>query len=144
MVSGIEALGAASAAISVGSSAWAWIKGLRDLLGDKAIIAALFAGDGNRVEGDARIAVMKIPDGSGKPDRWWFRFVEVVGYLFVALPVDPGIITAYGRQGDALIFQFKEARMAAYDIASHPGPFLVIGYQPKALVEAATHRDATG
>jgi hypothetical protein len=134
-VAGVIETVAAGAAL--GGSIWSWVAGLRDLVGEKAILAALFDGGGVRIEGSDRLVVTKRPDVSGRDDRWWFSIVEVPGFLAIAIPVDPSIVTKYGRAGDVKVFQFVEQRMAAHDVPSHPGPFLVVAYRPKALVNGA-------
>lgn len=108
------------------------------------VIAAVFDPAGNRVEGDARIAVQRLGDSDGRPDHWWYLPVGVTGFEFVPYATNPYLelqfAHAQAASGPLLVWRwvFAPARGFVWNgeraVGNAATTFIVIGYKPSAIV----------
>lgn len=104
-------------------------------------VSALFKWDGTKVEGDDKIAVVKI-QVKGSRDKWFFRIRPVDGYVFVYMPLIPSVVVDNGTLGgeknpDADLFRFVGNLFSSVISGGNPNvkaDFLVVGYKPKDLL----------
>lgn len=58
-----------------------YVRGVREA----RVISALFDPEGNRIDGDERIRVIRHPGAS--PSQWWYQVEAIEDHTFVRLPV---------------------------------------------------------
>jgi hypothetical protein len=149
MIDPITSISAASSTISVAKG----VLGLIDYLKEKtnsAIISALFSWNCDRIEGSVKIEVEQLPIDN-KDNAWFYRVKEVEDYTFIRFPViESGVYEQVGKLAgeenpDARLFRWIAFAPPSFTYGKHVASnvkvnFVIIGYQPKALVEHITSR----
>ncbi len=122
-------------------AAWSFIKERADAFGE---ISAMFAVDGERIDGSDKIEV-EVIRGRSKTE-WFYRIKEIEGYVFLYMPLIPSVYVDYGtpegqQNPDARIFRFVAHSMASFTAGGAGNvevDFVVFGYRPRGFLNRAT------
>ena len=144
----IEAISAVSGGLSILQAAIQFAGIVRNIAG-AGMISAYFQWDGTRVEGDEAISVERHPS-DGSDAVWWFSVKEVPEYTFIRMSVIESC--AYELVGCVAGEENPDVRYWRWVAPEKPGiirdgkyeppnlkvDFVVVGYQPKALIKHFT------
>ena len=105
------------------------------------VVSALFDWKGNRIEGDKKLNI-KIQKDPSRNDCWFYRPEGPERYVFVHMPVVPGVYPDYPLVGgtsnaDTAFFRYVPTSLSSVmgGNANVKVDFIVYGYPPKALLK---------
>jgi hypothetical protein len=109
----------------------------------------LFDADANRLEGDFRIDVHRLPDTEqGTDDCWWYMPVGISGFEFVPYSTNPYLELHFGwaEPTKSTLWRWVSPPARGYvwnrarTIPNTSTNFIVVGYSPGAIVRHFTSR----
>ena len=112
------------------------------------VIAAVFAANGERADGDERIAVERVPFTGHGVDRWWYVPVLLSGFELVPYSTNPYLELKFGQLPGTpprpawrwtyppeLGFVWNGERV----VPNAPSNFIIVGYRPAAIARHFVH-----